>query len=107
MFGSATLAIVVSSACISVASITDTTSRPRLATSRWVASVWLMDRDGYRAIDVARIGMARKAPRYLAIDVFQRTDFFLRVEARQRRVLDINRRYVRLVREPRGCIDVV
>ncbi len=37
MFGSATFAIVVSSACISVASMTDTTSRPRLATSRWVA----------------------------------------------------------------------
>ena len=38
MFGSATFAIVVSSACISVASMTDTTSRPRLATSRWVAA---------------------------------------------------------------------
>src|ERR1700742_2496967 len=38
MFGSATLAMVVSSACISVASITDTTSKPRLATSRWVAT---------------------------------------------------------------------
>src|SRR6185369_14518612 len=38
MFGSATFAIVVSSACIKVASITDTTSRPRLATSRCVLS---------------------------------------------------------------------
>ncbi len=36
MFGSATFAIVVSSACIKVASITETTSRPRLGTSRWV-----------------------------------------------------------------------
>src|SRR4051812_11717483 len=42
MFGSATLAIVVSSACIKVASMTDTTRRPRLATSRWVGMVGVM-----------------------------------------------------------------
>src|SRR5215475_5376780 len=43
MFGSATFAMVVSSACINVASITDTTSRPRLATSRWVATAVIAD----------------------------------------------------------------